>query len=70
VTLQVGQTVAPLSDVRLDGENLSYAIPALEVRCSLMRQKDGGFAGKCAPLNAGGGFQMTMIPPKPTIPPK
>jgi len=67
-TVTVGQNTSPLSDVRLDGENLSYVLTqpnGVQQQCSLTRQKDGSFVGKCA--RTGGNravLDVTMIPPK------
>jgi hypothetical protein len=67
-TLTAGQAKLPLRDIRLDGEKLSYVATqpnGVQQQCSLTRQKDGSFAGKC--VRTGGNratLETTMIPPK------
>ncbi len=54
----------PLSDVRLQGETLSYRVTILKLDCSLMRQADGNFAGECVnEEDEGQILQLTMIRP-------
>jgi hypothetical protein len=66
-TIAVGQNKVPLKDILLDGESLSYAFiqpNRAEFRCSLMRQKDGSFTGKCTRMDNAEVAQITMVPPK------
>ncbi len=54
----------PLSDVRLQGETLSYRVTILQLDCSLTRQADGNFAGECInEYDEGQILQLTMIRP-------
>jgi hypothetical protein len=60
----------PLSNIRLEGENLSLVIEQPnnnQLQCTLERQKDGSFAGNCPRIrDKQAGFKVTMIPPKET----
>ena len=57
-----------LSDMRLEGENLSFVIEQPQpnqLQCALTKQKDGSFAGICPRIrDKQAGFKVTMVPPK------
>jgi hypothetical protein len=65
VTLVAPNGRAPLSDVRLEGDSLSFAYrQEIEFTCQLKRQADGAFEGQCASPDDGRRLRMTLNPPK------
>ena len=70
LTFPLGQV--PLSEIRLEGEQLSYSftVPQIgaKVSCGLTLQAEGSYDGECA-VEGGGGptIQVTLTPPEPTI---
>jgi hypothetical protein len=62
-----GENVFPLTDVRLEGDKLTWSAQGPITQCSLTRQKDGGYAGECLGPDKRP-RPITMLPAPPPAP--